>query len=96
MPTHTKEKRCRRRSKEKKRAERLANAELTFSFALLRAESLKKCANGGRREPKCSKILNFTTLQKYSFDDALLILIVILRFEISSKELEMCLKMAYS
>ena len=74
MPAHTKKKQCRRRSEEKKRAERLANAD------------------GGRREPKWPKILNFTTLGKYSFDDALIILIVILRFEISSRKLEMRLK----
>ena len=55
-----------RRSKEKKRAERLANAELTFSFALLRADSLNKCPNGRRREAKCPKFGNLTTLQKYT------------------------------
>ena len=53
------------RSKEKKRAERLANAELTFSFAQLRADSLKKSANRCRREHKCSKIGNFTNLRKH-------------------------------
>ena len=79
----------------RKMEESASHHNFTFSFALLRADSLKKCADGGRREPKCPKILNFTTLQKYSFDDALIILIVMLRFEISSKELEMCLKMAY-
>ena len=67
-----------------------------FSFALLRADSLKKCANGGRRKPECSKISNFTTLRKHSFDNALIILTVILRFEITTRKLEVRLKMGYS
>ena len=58
MPAHTKKKRCRRRSKEKKRAERLANAELIFAFAQLRAEDTEIDPHGLRRKPKMPKIIN--------------------------------------
>ena len=47
---------ARRAPLKRKMEESASHHKFTFSFALLRADSLKKCAAGGRREPKCSKI----------------------------------------
>ena len=47
---------ARRAPLKRKMEESASHHKFTFSFALLRADSLKKCANGGRREPKMVKI----------------------------------------
>ena len=56
-----------RRSKEKKRAERLANAELTFSFAQLRAEMSENGIPGRRRTQNFEKMWQVGTLLEQHF-----------------------------
>ena len=51
-----------RRSKEKKRAERLANAELTFSFAQRRADDLKITSEASGETLKSPEIEILATL----------------------------------
>ena len=58
---------ARRAPLKRKMEENASHHKFTFSFALLRADSLKKCANGRRREPKWPNIWNFTTLQNNIF-----------------------------
>ena len=57
---------ARRAPLKRKMEESASHHKFTFSFALLRADSLKKCANGRRGEAKCLKFWNFTILQKYA------------------------------
>ena len=57
---------ARRAPLKRKMEESASHHKFTFSFALLRADSLKKCANGHRREPKCTKIWKFAIFQKYT------------------------------
>ena len=52
----------------KQKAERLANAELNFAFAQLRAETAKNAALGPRRFPEIRKIVNFRPPEKSHFD----------------------------
>ena len=47
---------ARRAPLKRKMEESASHHKFTFSFALLRADSLKKCANGRRREPKWPNI----------------------------------------
>ena len=56
---------ARRAPWKRKMKESASHHEFTFSFAQLRADSLKKSANRCRREHKCSKIGNFTNLRKH-------------------------------
>ena len=57
---------ARRAPLKRKMEESASHHEFTFSFALLRADSLNKCPNGRRREAKCPKFGNLTTVQKYT------------------------------
>ena len=52
----------------RKMEESASHHKFTFSFALLRADSLKKCANGRRREPKWPNIWNSQSCKTTFFD----------------------------
>ena len=87
---------CVKRRKEKKRAERLANAELTFSFAQRRADDLKirSVYSGEAVNSPETEIL--TTLYIHTFHYVLIAFIAFLRFDISSERLKEHTKMGNS